>query len=597
MKKMRTLSVVFVGLVAAWYLHAVSFGYAGMTIGQIKLGDLCNLQEADSAVLPADLTDAQPVELKSVPESGTFWSLQNFGKQPPLPFSPFPHLPVYILGNGEFVFDDSDVDYNALGRTRTTNASTTLEALDGEGGEPSNGPGPDTKRNFDKFLEYAFWLIDTNDVALYDTNLYNACISFPEDTNTAPTLQIKPYGLNAVIIKASHFDYSVQTNWDFALLICDSVDKPIWKNIDLGGASSTQDGWLIQGIVSRFNVTDPMYLMVENIAPDCSVFFRAIPYGGPQISISGLQPYAVVSNTISFQVEITDLSGATNHQLTVLVNGLEPRYTLGPSNTITIDTRYTPDDFVTLSVTVANFDAIVHNSTNLPMSRKLTFDNTVTVPLVFENETYVYFPGNMSDPDIGTNYFLFGVTPPHYVHATITEPFSGRILRSFSGYNPSYSYVQLSWNFTEADGVTPYTNDEYVVTFTASNNAASGGTTLTITNTIERSRVRPAGWVISNYEEVRPSTNQGWGSWVNSQLQTWWNAVATAYETLYAWQFASQTQYYPWQIGSDRNTPTSPKMPFVLNPSSEASWPQFVRECVTNRGYSISTLWGMAMAG
>jgi hypothetical protein len=53
-----------------------------------------------------------PPEL--VPESGTFWSLQNLDSEAPMPFDPFPGLPVYQVSDGEFVVDDSSVDYNLL---------------------------------------------------------------------------------------------------------------------------------------------------------------------------------------------------------------------------------------------------------------------------------------------------------------------------------------------------------------------------------------------------------------------------------------------------------------------------------------------------
>ena len=389
-----------------------------------------------------------------------------------------------------------------------------------------------------------FSVINTNDAALNDTNLYNACTSFADDTNTAPTLQIARYGTNAVIIMASHFDYSAETDRDFALLICDKVERPLWKTIDLLGSSDAQDGWLIQGLVNRYDVTDPMYMLVTNITLEYNAFFQAIPYSGPQIELTGAQPYDTVSGTITLQAAITDLSGATNQQLTVLVDGLAPRYHLGPSNTIVIDTHYTPNGYATIYATAASYNAMIYDPTNVGMDKKLEYDNTATLPLDFENQTYVYFSGDMSDPDIGTNYFLYGVTPPQYVTATITEPSSGRILRSFSGYNPSYDYVELDWSFTEVDGVTPYTGDQYAVTFTSTDGSTFASTTLTETNTIGRAGVRPAGWVISHYEELGPREDAN-ADWINSEVVRWSTAIESMYESLYAWNFASQTQYIP----------------------------------------------------
>jgi hypothetical protein len=46
------------------------------------------------------------------PATGTYFSAQLF--QPPLPFNPFPELPVFQLADGSFVYDDTQVDYVQL---------------------------------------------------------------------------------------------------------------------------------------------------------------------------------------------------------------------------------------------------------------------------------------------------------------------------------------------------------------------------------------------------------------------------------------------------------------------------------------------------
>ncbi|MGH7977556.1 MAG: hypothetical protein ACREC8_12965, partial [Limisphaerales bacterium] len=44
---------------------------------------------------------------------GTYWTLQD--DSPPLPFDPFPDLPVYSIGtNDQYLIDDSSVDYAGL---------------------------------------------------------------------------------------------------------------------------------------------------------------------------------------------------------------------------------------------------------------------------------------------------------------------------------------------------------------------------------------------------------------------------------------------------------------------------------------------------
>ena len=45
-----------------------------------------------------------------------FWSATR--QQPPLPFHPFPDLPVFDAGINNFVYDDRAVDYPALNAAR-----------------------------------------------------------------------------------------------------------------------------------------------------------------------------------------------------------------------------------------------------------------------------------------------------------------------------------------------------------------------------------------------------------------------------------------------------------------------------------------------
>jgi hypothetical protein len=119
-----------------------------------------------------------------------------------------------------------------LGVTDAMNSMDADESNSGGDSEDAGGgPSPDTRRNYAKFQNQIFSLIDTNNVAANDTNLYNALLSFPDDTGTNSTLQIASYGANAVIIKANHFDYSAETDRDFALLVCDKVETPTWKNL------------------------------------------------------------------------------------------------------------------------------------------------------------------------------------------------------------------------------------------------------------------------------------------------------------------------------------------------------------------------------
>ena len=403
---------------------------------------------------------------------------------------------------------------------------------DGNGGGSTNlpPPAPDV-RNYAKFAEQAFSFVDTNNAAANDTNLYNACISFPADTNTAPVLQIASYGAAAIIIKANHFDYSAETR-DFALLICDKVQTPIWKIVDFAGSSDSQDGWLVQGSVPNDEVTDPMFLLVSNINLAYNAFFCAIPYGGPQVQLTGAQPYDTVTGTISLQTAIIDLSGTTttNQQMTVTVDGLPARCNVGSGNTISLDTRYAQSGSEEVEVAVSSVP-LVFDPQNPPMDTRLAWTTTATLPLDFENPAFLVNASDMCCPDMGTNYILFGLNQADEISATISEPSSGRLLASYSGSVPYAMTVYLAWNFTEADGVTLYTNDTYKVHF-----VASDPTTLDVTNGIDRQGVRWGGGTILSYVKDNPLTDQtGLAQWGNDQADTWIGQTLTfLYNYIYA---------------------------------------------------------------
>ena len=70
--------------------------------------------------------------------------LSNF---PPLPFSPFPDLPVYKVGEGRFVYDDREVDYDLLRREAMVGATVDADQP-GEAGGPGDPPAaPDSPPN------------------------------------------------------------------------------------------------------------------------------------------------------------------------------------------------------------------------------------------------------------------------------------------------------------------------------------------------------------------------------------------------------------------------------------------------------------------
>jgi len=111
------------------------------------------------------------------------------------------------------------------------------------------------------------------------------------------------------------------------------------------------------------------------------------------------------------------------------------------------------------------------------------------------------------------------------------------------------------------------------------------GTSLTVANRIDRQGVRTVAGNILTYEEEDPKFSAS--GYINSQANTWIGSLAVGlYEGLYFNDFASLTQYYPWQIGNNRDNPTWTSFPYVLNNISQTTWSDRVHYSLTNLLFS-----------
>jgi hypothetical protein len=102
---------------------------------------------AQSKFTTAQLANLQPLDPSAVPPFGTFWLLKSPDPDhgyPPLPCPPgdMPGLPIYALGDGHYLVDDSQVDYTALRQQQEANqALSNLEVQYGLRASPDGG-GP-----------------------------------------------------------------------------------------------------------------------------------------------------------------------------------------------------------------------------------------------------------------------------------------------------------------------------------------------------------------------------------------------------------------------------------------------------------------------
>jgi hypothetical protein len=548
------------------------------------------------------LSNTPQISPEAVPRSGNFYSLAH----PEWP--PFPSdigLPVWQIGPDSYLMDDLTTS-----GTMAMSSDTSFPPLPG-GGTPEDGtngtaytPPPDIS-NYAKYTTQAFFILNTNDVAANDTNLFNALIGFGDDTNTFPTLQISQYKPGILLIKASHFDYSSETR-DFAIVVCDRIDTPLYKTFDLQNPSNNvqNGGWLLQGTVGQPIVTDPMFLMVSNISTAYNAFFRAIPYSGPQVTVAGYNTYDAVSNTISLQVDVTDLSGVTNANFSMDASGIPLRATFTGPDSVLIDTRYNLNSYENLNFSTTT-KPIVWNSDDTPIDNpQLYYNGSSVLTLDFENSIFLAFASDIASLDIGQNDIDFYAEVPVTYSATITDLDSGRLLKAISG-NATPGYILLLWNFTEQDGATPFTNDAYVVQFTAtpsdssssfsnyasSNDGGDGGsgsTSLSFTNQIDDGVRQGQGCFIS-YQEENPSDPTGafWNSsadsWLRYDLRTLYTDIYSAY---------GLTQYTTDQVGTNRNhancVPLSSTVPL---------WTSFMPGNLSNPNYSDMTMGGVHCDG
>lgn len=583
----RSLGVVLLGL--------------SLTSNQNTFGQsLDKLSDAQLATFLDQLNATPQLSPSSVPKTGNFYSLGH-PEWPPLPSNPGDSvwkisgtIDSYILNDVGIEFTASTTPMGAMSAMNKTTSSSTSSGvslppginLGGGGASPADSPQPPPDiSNYAKFAAQSVLVLDTNVVVTSETNLYNVCAAFT-DTNTWPTLQIAPYQNNCLIVKASHFDYSSETR-DFCLVVGDKLETPLFKQMDISNPSNNvqNGGWLVQGSIQPGYVTDPMYLLVTNISMDYNAFFRVIPYSGPYVQLSGPNPYDVVSNTISLQTSIVDLSGVTNESFQLTVDGSAAQYSISTNNTITLRTDYNPNGICTIYANVANA-ARIYDASNPPDNAKIFFSSYDSLPVDFENATYMAWAGNNTSITLGSTYSLFVVDEARNISATISNPSNGNIVASFSGYVPSSATIEIPWNFTEADGVAPYSNDTYVVTFTAFESD-----TISVTNSIERLGVRTAAANISTYEEEDTSSG---GSpdpaFLNNTANTYVGAQTFGlYESLYDDDWLSSTFYYTYQIGEYRDLPTPPTWPCVLTHGSESAWGSQISKTLEDTNYSDFT--------
>ena len=115
------------------------------------------------AALLVGAGSVSPVPPDAVPQSGIFYSTQNF---PPTPFDWSPDLPVYSLGQGNFLIDDSSVDYSAREGAWRRGSDEGMRPMDdsvapsppGGGGDGTNSSGGGVSSSGAFFSTNGLWM-------------------------------------------------------------------------------------------------------------------------------------------------------------------------------------------------------------------------------------------------------------------------------------------------------------------------------------------------------------------------------------------------------------------------------------------------------
>ena len=148
-------------------LTTLALSAAILTALLIGSSDVCHAQvQTEINAEAISLVDASPVPPDAVPENGTFFSAQNW---PPMPYDWAPDLPVYSLGDGRFVIDNSSVSYSdpgAWGGTWPRGGGEGARSMDdsgvpalpdnGDNGTNSSGGG--VSSNGTPFSTNSLWL-------------------------------------------------------------------------------------------------------------------------------------------------------------------------------------------------------------------------------------------------------------------------------------------------------------------------------------------------------------------------------------------------------------------------------------------------------
>jgi hypothetical protein len=323
----------------------------------------------------AEIANLQPTPLEQQPRYGTFWSLQRTNT-PPLPYNPFPNLPVYWLNKDRNVFliDDRSVDYEALYQQRLAARILKAAAL---------GMSLEEMESLESCSEAAAYDFTTNDLWLEIITV----------TNSTAALVIHPPWDETNVVHDLFYSTNLAspTNWHFLMrttttnvLVPDMCDQQGFfrlgrTNGDLTVTTNVTPQQMAQLLV-------PPWVTVTNARFTGADVARGIFAGGHGCGLPLESGVILSSGDIGLAVGTNDSSLASSNNEELSDTDLDRLVGNG----------------LTANAAVLEFDIV---PTNLFVLR---------FQYIFNSEEYPEYIGNYNDPmaifvstnQIGTNWII-----------------------------------------------------------------------------------------------------------------------------------------------------------------------------------------------
>jgi len=506
-------------------------------------------QTAEPLTGDSEELDTTTAKGRAAPKHGTYYSMQ-LKNPPPLPFNPFPDLPVYEIGDGKYLYDDREVDYRAIWRAAAERLAAEKALRDAMpkappahsimlGVRPAEGGGG----GFQTLLDGG------------ETPEHLQLVLGAGGTNTLLMSELR-VGSN----------YYVMAKQD----ITPNIDNP-WYFVGSFVASSPSQ---VATLYSTSSIPKEFYTLWRG------------EYFGPRLSIDSPTNGAVVSGDVALKLRVTDISPVS---LYAYVNG-QPLAPVSDLLTVDLTTEVgvkhsgSADMLIPagalrngenhISIVAMNHGVEVVPDTNtLYLGNIQNFSTTRDIMIVASNNFAIVSTPTMASPDAGPSIHQLETTEAGDVTLDVLG-LDGSPCKTLTATvtNPNGGVVTFYWDYTKADS-SPYTNSAYVAryTFTPAGGgmmaAGGGGTTIWFTNKIDKSPLISGSPLLTWME-------------LDGAIDALCDDVFDSLYDFFSWAIP-QLFYTPAEIGENRTHPVKWKF-MELTMTNDVVW---FHRFMTNRNF------------